>query len=488
MGCAARRGCGADVATLNTALATAIGGAGGPSPPGPSTSPGRFSTLAAWRWRVFAATWLCYAGLYFARKPFFIVKADLGDRLQLDAGALGRIGSVYLIAYTLGQFLAGGLGQRLGARKLLALGMVAAIIASIAFGFSTTALGLSIWMAINGLAQATGWSGAVGNMAQWFQRGERGTVMGLWATCYQVGGVGANAMAAWLLVRYGDRAAFFAGALVLSGVLLFFLGNQANRPSDKGFADFPEEPAADVTAAAAEKSDASADDAGATAAGDPSPPPDTAAGDPGWSRQTWNSVLLVGGFYFFVKFIRYALWSWAPFLLRRNFGLDGDDAGYLSTLFDLAGIVGVIGAGWLSDRYFAGRRAAVSLYLLLGMVLSTLLLATAGAQDVTIFAIAISLCGLCLYGPDALMTGAGAMDIGSRRGAILAAGIINGMGSVGSIVQELLIGGLFVADAAAGGAGTGTAQVLGLLLAASVGAVAFLGAVVWRNRRGLSDA
>ena len=50
-----------------------------------------------------------------------------------------------------------------------------------------------------------------------------------------------------------------------------------------------------------------------------------------------------------MKFIRYMLWSWVPFLLSRNFGLEGDDAGYLSTLFDLFGIVGVIVCGWLSD-------------------------------------------------------------------------------------------------------------------------------------------
>ena len=25
---------------------------------------------ASWRYRVFASTWLCYAGLYFCRKPF----------------------------------------------------------------------------------------------------------------------------------------------------------------------------------------------------------------------------------------------------------------------------------------------------------------------------------------------------------------------------------------------------------------------------------
>ena len=37
-------------------------------------------------------------------------------------------------------------------------------------------------------------------------------------------------------------------------------------------------------------------------------------------------------------------------------------------------------------------------------------------------------------------TGAGAMDIGSREGAVRAAGIISGLGSIGSAVQELAIG------------------------------------------------
>ncbi len=421
-----------------------------------------FGSFAAWRWRVFAATWLCYGGLYFARKPFFIVKSKLGEALDLDAATLGTIGSVYLLAYTFGQFASGGLGQLLGARRLLVLGMATAIGASIGFGFATTALALGALMALNGLAQATGWSGTVGNMAQWFRRSERGTVMGFWATCYQVGGVGANTMAAWLLVRYGYQSAFWAGAAVLAGVLLFFLANQANKPSDKGFADLPAESEAEQ--AAEDEADA------------------RGGHNPGWSRETWTSVLLVGGFYFFVKFIRYALWSWAPFLLERNFGLKGDDAGYVATIFDFAGILGVVGAGWLSDRYFAGRRAKVSLYLLVGMVGATLLLATLGATSTTVFAISMGLIGLCLYGPDALMTGAGAMDIGSRRGAILAAGIINGLGSVGSIVQELVIGQMY--DKAAGD----VSGVLFLLLGAAIGAVGFLGVVVWRNSRGLSDA
>ena len=292
-------------------------------------------------------------------------------------------------------------------------------------------------------------------MASWFRRRERGTVMGFWATCYQVGGVGANVLAAWVLVRYGYRYAFFAGALVLASVVVFFFFNQANRPEDKGLEPIVVD-----------------EDDGASAQG----------GSPGWTRQTWITVLVVGVFYFFVKFIRYALWSWAPFFLTRNFGQDGDDSGYIATLFDVFGVGGVIFAGWISDRLFKGRRAKVAFLMLLGMLGATACLATVGGNSVPIFAACMAATGFMLYGPDALMTGAGAMDIGSRRGAILAAGIINGMGSVGSVVQEPLIGWMY----ATGGGELG--PILWLLMGAAALAAGSLGVVLIRNRMGLSDA
>ncbi len=419
------------------------------------TEVSRFSTQRAWRMRVFASTWLCYAGLYFCRKPFFITKSAIGQDLGFDAQQLGWIGFAYLCAYTVGQFLSGAVGQRIGPRRLLLGGMAVSLIAGISFGFVEALAAFALLMVANGLGQATGWSGSVGNMASWFRRRERGTVMGFWATCYQVGGVGANVLAAWVLVRYGYRYAFFAGALVLASVVVFFFFNQANRPEDKGLEPIVVD-----------------EDDGASAQG----------GSPGWTRQTWITVLVVGVFYFFVKFIRYALWSWAPFFLTRNFGQDGDDSGYIATLFDVFGVGGVIFAGWISDRLFKGRRAKVAFLMLLGMLGATACLATVGGNSVPIFAACMAATGFMLYGPDALMTGAGAMDIGSRRGAILAAGIINGMGSVGSVVQEPLIGWMY----ATGGGELG--PILWLLMGAAALAAGSLGVVLIRNRMGLSDA
>jgi OPA family sugar phosphate sensor protein UhpC-like MFS transporter len=234
-------------------------------------------------------------------------------------------------------------------------------------------------------------------------------------------------------------------------VWIFFFFNQQNRPADLGL------PAVETPGA---------------------PEPDVAAK---WTRAVITNVLLVGVFYFFVKFIRYALWSWAPFFLERSFGLKGDEAGYLSTVFDVAGIAGVIVTGWLSDHVFRSRRAGVSLLMMIGMTLSCVALYAVGGTSPAAFAVCIGLVGFTLYGPDALMTGAGAMDIGSRRGATLAAGIINGMGSIGSVVQELWIGKLY--DTGEGDLG----PILFLLLGAATAAAAVMGIVVARNRMGKAD-
>lgn len=419
--------------------------------PSPEVAATLSPALVRWRWRIFAATWLCYAGFYFCRKPFYIAKSALGAELHFDATALGLIGSVYLVAYTIGQFASGAFGHRLGPRLVLLTGMSLSIAANVGFGLSNSFESFVVLMALNGLVQATGWSGTVGTMANWFRRSERGTVMGFWATNFQVGGVAANTLAAWVLGKWGFRYSFFTGAVVLLAVQAFFVFNQRNRPSDLGLP--PVE--------------------------DPSEP--QGGEDPGLSRKAWENVLLVGAFYFFVKFIRYSLWSWAPFFLERNFGLKGDDAGYLSTVFDLAGVAGVVVTGLLSDKLFKSRRAGVSLMMMVTMFFSCIVLYVGGGASLTVFAVSLGLVGFTLYGPDALMSGAGAMDIGSRRGAVLAAGVINGMGSIGSVVQELIIGRLY--DSGSGNLG----PIFLLLLAASAAATVAIGVVWARNKLGRSD-
>ena len=76
----------------------------------------------------------------------------------------------------------------------------------------------------------------------------------------------------------------------------------------------------------------------------------------------------------------------------------------------------------------------------LALILSTILMWQVGLSSVPAFVITLGLVGFTSMGPDALLSGAAAMDTGSRHRAARAAGIINGCGSAGPIVQEPLVG------------------------------------------------
>ncbi len=367
----------------------------------------------------------------------------------MSVAELGEIGSAYLVAYAIGQFVAAGLGQRRGARVMLLTGIGASIVCNLVFGFANNYWTLFTFMTLNGLAQATGWPAVVGTLGRWTRREERGTVMGLWGTCYQLGGVAASMWAAFWLARLGVRGAFVMASAVLFACWIVVALWQRNRPEDVGLAALEPE---------AEESD----DEGVSP----------------WTRQLITNLALVGAVYFGIKFIRYALWSWTPFLLETNFGLAVDDAGYLSTVFDLAGFAGVIVAGIASDKLFRGRRTVPALLMLIGMMVGCGLLALVGGSSLFLFAASLGLIGFMLFGPDSLLSGAGAVEIGSPRVAVAAAGIINGTGSIGAVVQELLVPRLY--DAGAGDTG----PVFAVLWGASLLSLVALVVLLVRARKG----
>jgi sugar phosphate permease len=424
-----------------------------------------------WRIRIFATTWLAYVAFYFCRKPFSVVKKALERETGWSTSDLGDLWAVYLIAYAVGQFLASHMGTRLGPRRNVLLGMTISILATLAMGVTLSPPVLLGLMAVNGLAQATGWSGTVGTMAGWFHRHERGRVMGAWSTNFTVGSIASGfTMAAILHLRVLPdvvtprialpdaapwRWCFYLGAVVLGAAAVQFFIFQRNRPEDIGLAPI-EDPVAPG----------------------PARPEPASGGGLGLSRDAWTNLLLVGGFYFFSKFVRYAVWSWSAYLLSTKYGMSESRAAGFSIVFDLCGIPGVYLTGYISDRYFGSRRGGVSLAMMLGMTAATVLLIGFRDAGAGVFIFLLGLVGFTLYGPDALLTGAGAMDIGGRRAATFATAVISGFGSLGPIVQEVVIGRVY--DARSGD----LTLILVLLCASAVAASLFCAALVWRNRRG----
>jgi sugar phosphate permease len=167
--------------------------------------------------RAVVLSWLAYATYYLGRKGFSVVKSTLARELGLSTRTLALIDTAYLVAYALGQVPSGLAVDRLGPRRVIVLGLTLSACACLAFSAASAPAVFALFFALNGLAQSTGWPASTKVMAQWVSGKTRGRTMGIWSTCYQIGGVAATALATY---RYG--AAYFCLKLMRYS-LLFWL-------------------------------------------------------------------------------------------------------------------------------------------------------------------------------------------------------------------------------------------------------------------------
>lgn len=387
---------------------------------------------------IFAVTWITYAGFYFCRKNLSIVLPALHGAPGLDSLELANIVFGYSLLYALGQFGCGFLSDTFGPRRIVGAGLVLIVASNLLMGMHSAPLWLLIFATVNGIGQSTGWSGLVKIMASWFSARQRGIVMGWWGTNYVLGGFLATAFATWAVSQHylfpslGWRRGFLFPALVLAVIAAAFFLFVRDAPED--------EPANREVAARLAHRD----------------------------RSTWRdlvmllrsrSIWIIGTAYFFLEMCRYALMFWLPYYMVNQLRYSLATSGYLSSLYELVGVAGALLAGYISDHFMQSRRAPISAIMLCGFsVIILAQMATAG-QGVVATAIAVSLAGMLSYGPDTLLSGAGAQDIGQAKSAATASGLIDGIGHLGALISPYLVvyvsghygwGRLFVVFAAAG--------------------------------------
>jgi OPA family sugar phosphate sensor protein UhpC-like MFS transporter len=378
-----------------------------------------------YRIQLFTATWLSYFGFYVVRKVYAVVKLPLKEHFGLDDLQIAWPWTIYLVTYMLGQFIAAGLGRRFESRRILAVGMSVAAIANFVIGLIVDAeatrafLWMCVTMGIFGFAQATGWPHNVALFANWTRKSERGTLFAVWGTCYQFGAVFGKGLAGFLLGWLGLAWSFYGSSLVLLAFTAYFVLRARERPESAGLTLVDESEAGPA-----------ATQPGGT----------NARGSTGLPRAFIVSVVAMGLIYFGFKFLRYALDSWSALILGEHFGMSATFAAYFSTAFDWVGFLGVLVAGYWSDRMPGSRRTPVIFWMTCGCFLAVTAMWMVGLSSPVLFILLLGLIGFMAMGPDSLLAGPGAMEAGNRRQAALAAGVINGLGSIGPIVQEPAIG------------------------------------------------
>lgn len=468
-----------------------------------------FSRDQWYRAFIFVLTFLLYASFHLSRKPISIVKGELhrycaaasaGELASnsqsqkasdvpphqlpgndTDCGwapfdrdnyqqLLGALDYAFLCAYAVGMYLSGIIGERLPIRYYLTTGMLASGAFTALFGlgyfYNIHSLGFYVVTQIfNGLVQTTGWPSVVTCLGNWFGKGRRGLIMGVWNSHTSVGNILGSLIAGYWVSTCWGLSFIVPGAIVAAmGVVCFLF-----------LIEHPKDIACSSNLAAHSKSyengtprarlqkQASPDKRSL----DPemqclllpeakrpvhqSPVVLPAADGGGMAAISFIGALRIPGVIefslclLFAKLVSYTFLFWLPLYITNVGHLDAKKAGELSTLFDVGGIFGGILAGVTSDRL---EKRASTCGLMLLLAAPTLYMFSAVSRmglEATVAMLLLS--GALVSGPYALITTAVSADLGTHKSLkgnshalSTVTAIIDGTGSVGAALGPLLAG------------------------------------------------
>ena len=392
------------------------------------------SSYPRWRARIFAAIWVGYGAYYLCRANISLAIPAIMAEFGLSRTAVGAITTSLFVAYAAGQFFNGQLVDRMGGRVLLAAGALVSAALNLGFGFAGTAAVMTLLWLGNGYFQAMGWPSTVKTVANWFPPRTRGHMSGWLGTSYQVGNAYSWLLAGCLIANAGWRWAFWAPAVILAvvGVIVYLVLRDA--PEQVGLPSIEREGESHAPAARPTAAVAFACDLATVADEEPA-----YAGLRFTLRQSLANprVWLVGAAFMALQLPRYGFIVWVPTYLFETQGGDIGTVTLKVIALPLAGCFGSVVSGWATDRFFQSRRAPVIVVTLVVLAGLTFVFPHIPAERVGLTLAFLMLIGATTYGPDILMAGTIAMDLGTRKAAGSAAGLIDALGYVGASITAV---------------------------------------------------
>ncbi len=427
-----------------------------------------------WTWHhvtVFILTFLGYALFHGCRKAFSNVKDSMRQEFtpmnstcpvrpeniwekrhffanKDDANVfLGEMDTAFLLAYAIGLYISGIIGDRFNMRIVLSFGMCMSSVVFLLFGYVSAYYQVynkyyfGVFFMLNGLFQSTGWPTTVAIMGNWFSKSTRGSVFGFWSANASVGNIIGSLMVASVL-DYGYEYGFLVTSFLLfcGGFVMFFC--LITKPEDIGLEgprdDEDEELEPEQNRLLRNQSPSCNNE------DQQQPYVESKTGAVGF----FKALLLPGVIpyslsYACLKLVNYSFFFWLPTYLAQGLHWKDKKSDQLSNFYDLGGIFGGILAGIVSD-YLGYRSPVVSTMLFLSMG-SLFLYSNTGAEYNTNVSL-MTLTGFMIGGPANLISSAISADLGKQdalKGNLAAlatvTGIVDGTGSVGAAIGQYLV-------------------------------------------------
>lgn len=371
------------------------------------------------RFRIMVAITLGYGLSYTCRVAIGIVKKPLIDGGVFTAADLGLIGSALFYTYAFGKLTNGFLADHTNAKRFFAIGLLLSALCNFGMGASTSVVAATVFWGLNGWFQSFGAPASVVSLAHWFSNRERGSFYGIWATSHSIGEGLTFLIGSFIVAALGWRFGFFApaaiGVLAAAGVYLWL----QDRPQTFGLPKV-------------------ADWRGDHWQGE-APPPSVGV------FRTQLAILKIPSLWILAissalaYVTRYAINSWGVLYLQEARGYSLPAAGGLMFASTIAGIIGAIAFGFISDRLFGSKRPPVNLLFAL-MEIAGLLLVFYGPASTLSLTAGMILFGLGMTGLFTSIGGLFATDIAPKRVAGAALGLIGVFSYLGAAIQENVSG------------------------------------------------
>lgn len=367
------------------------------------------ASFKGWQTRILLSTMLGYILFYFVRKNISFAMPGLGRELGITKADLGLFLTLHGVIYGLSRFVNGALADRMNARALMTTGLVLCAAMNFGFGASSAVLAMGVFWMLNGWVQGMGFPPCARLMAHWFEPKELATKQSIWNTSHSIG-AGLVAILCGYLAMSGWRYCFYVpAALALIGSVVLWITLRDTPPS----LGLPEVKGTEGSAPPDADKEAHRRFIRKAVYG---------------NRVIWMLALAN----FFVYIVRYGVLDWGPTFLHEAKHIELKIAGWMMAAFEGSGVVGMLIAGWATDRVFGGRGARTCVFYMIGASLAMLALWGLDSSSRTVNTALLCVAGFFIYGPQALI-GIAVANLATKRGAATAAGFTGLVGYFSTI-------------------------------------------------------
>ncbi len=372
------------------------------------------------RWSVFLTATFSYGLYYVCRLSLNVIKKPLISNGYLTETQLGIIGSALFFAYAIGKFTNGFLADRSNIKRFMAFGLFFSAIINIALGFTTSFMLFSILWAFNGWFQSMGAPPAIISITRWFSNKERGTYYGFFSASHNIGEATTFIVTALFVTSFGWQWGFWgAGLIGLIGVMLI-ISFLHESPQSKGLPSVAEFKGESSNNSIADKTIK------------------TLQFEVLKNPFIW--ILAIASAFMYVS--RYAINSWGILFLESQKEYSTLKASSILSISSISGIIGNIISGFISDKFFNGKRNIPALIFGILNAISLALFLFYPKGNLWMDMLSMALFGLATGVLICFLGGLMAVDIASKKAAGSALGIVGIASYIGAALQDIISGSL----------------------------------------------